>query len=114
MSKVKKKPQYVVDMLAAHQESITWWGSLLHQKRDPAVAPHMAPIYQEMSEDLLIGMMEGSNVMVEKLLHATGTYNGYGLRHLTNQPFTDEEFVKPYAEKIWVTDKAVNQMRHYF
>lgn len=111
---IKKKPQYVIDMLEAHQKNLSWWASLLTKKRDPNLAPNMAPIYADMSEDLIIGLMEGSNVMVEQLLHMTNTYAGMSYKHLDGSPLTEADYAAPYAEKPWVKDRAVNQMRNYF
>jgi hypothetical protein len=108
----KKRPQYVVDMVQANREYQEHWGWILIRKREDN--PSLAPSYKDMTEGEIIGRITGANMMLEKLLHATGTYAGFNYMRLDGKSFEDKEFTLPRDQRPWEKDPAIGAMRNYF
>lgn len=79
MSRKKKTPDHIVNMLQRHADNVEHHEEMIQVKLTVPIENQAQHVRQNTVEQM-IGRIEGMNTMVEEALHAYGCYRGFTYR----------------------------------
>lgn len=108
MSRKKKTPPFLIDLIARHQDHVEWLEEAIDIKSRVPVE-NQAEHIQNRSVDNILGKIDGMIACLEDALHAYGCYAGY---HYTARPTNINGTM--YHQWVTATDPRFKEYRRIY
>lgn len=108
MSRKKKTPPFLIELIRRHEELVEWIEQCMHTKTTTPIECQ-ANVIQEQTTDHMLGRINGAIATLEDALHAYGCYRGF--RYVARPVMVDGQ---PMREFVGLDDPRFKEYRRRY